>query len=70
MILKGITQKGKNRIREHGEFWVLVRTSDSVIFNSLPGQWFLVAPCNNGSASRWIHSTNDKDFEIISLTNG
>ena len=68
MRLTGKTQKGKNRIREHGNDWVLIRVSNMVLFDKKPGQWFLVAPCNNGSASRWIHSTNDKDFGIKSLT--
>ena len=64
MRLTGKTQKGKNRIREHGDLWVLLKTRDSVLFDTKPGQWFLIAPCNNGSASRWIHSINDRDFEI------
>lgn len=37
MILKGKTQKGKNRIREHGDTWHLARKADSVQFDARPG---------------------------------
>lgn len=67
MILKGKSLKGKNRIREHGEFWFIEFTADKVQFDPRPGPWALVIP--KGPAhrehSRWIHLTDDKDFEVI-----
>ena len=66
MILKGITQKGKNRIREHGNEWVLIRMIGNAYFSQEAGPWWLVQPVTgNDDASRWIRNTNDKDFEVI-----
>ena len=66
MILKGKTQKGKNRVRELGNQWALVRTTDRVQFSSEPGPWWLVKPINGFEKdSRWIRNTHDKDFEVI-----
>lgn len=66
MILKGLTQKGKNRIRELGNEWTLVREKPSVLFDPTPGPWWLVIPLSGDETkSRWIHSSKDKDFEVI-----
>ena len=66
MILKGITQKGKNRIREHGNEWVLVRQAESVLFSQEPGPWWFVYPVTGGvTECRWIRNTRDKDFEVV-----
>jgi len=65
MILIGKTQKGKNRVRELGSEWFLVRKSARVLFDSRPGPWWLVQPVNGSEEkSRWIHSKEDKDFEV------
>lgn len=61
LILKGKTNKGKNRIREFGNRWVILRIHKTDI---------LIAAENDRSgndlpdSSRWTHS-NDKDFEIV-----
>ena len=67
MILKGKTQKGKNRIRENGAEWVLLREADSVLFNHEVGPWFFIRPINrfDSDKDRWIHSKHDIDFEIV-----
>lgn len=66
MILKGKTQKGKNRIRENGAEWILIRAKDRVIFSNKPGPWWLIEPItNHRENSRWVHSTDDIDFEIV-----
>lgn len=71
MILKGKTQKGKNRIRECGtDKWFIIHQKNRVLFDSRPGPWALVAPdIDSPSKSvilrRWIHLTDDKDFEVI-----
>ena len=67
MILKGKSLKGKNRIRELGEWWDLERTADSVLFDPRPGPWGLVHPMGIREKSRWIHLTHDADFDIIEL---
>ena len=67
MILKGLTQKGKNRIRELGSEWTLVKEKESVLFSQVTGPWWLIIPLSGDETkSRWIHSTKDKDFEVVS----
>ncbi len=67
--LKGISQKGKNRVREHGERWVVLAETDRVLFapNS-PGPWLYVAPpgfSQSDKPSRWVHASIDLDFTVI-----
>ena len=56
--LKGKTQKGKNRIREHGQNWKLVRNGyaikGSLLLKSIQTDYMM-----------WIAVNNDKDFETI-----
>ena len=68
MILKGKSLKGKNRIREHGEFWFIEFEADTVLFDPRPGPWALVIPGSwaNREHSRWIHLKADKDFIVVS----
>lgn len=67
--LKGLTQKGKNRVRDHGDRWVVLAETDRVLFASdKPGPWLFIAPDGMGQehkASRWIRSINDVDFEVL-----
>lgn len=63
ILLNGLTQKGKNRIRENGEEWTVVEIRQSVLFTSEPGPWILIES-NKTKHIRWIHSTHDKDFSI------
>ena len=66
MVLKGKTMKGKNRIRELGADWTLLREEPSVLFSSEPGPWWLVEPVKGPSdRSRWIHASRDPDFEVL-----
>lgn len=66
LILTGKTQKGKNRIRELGTLWQIVRTADTVLFDTRKGPWALVKPIGQPDKSRWIHWTDDKDFVVAS----
>jgi hypothetical protein len=66
MKLRGKTHKGKNRIRELGSEWFLIRKSARVLFDSRSGSWWLIQPVGaSEEKSRWIHSTADKDFEVV-----
>lgn len=68
MILKGKTLKGKNRVRELGAEWRLVRTEPAVLFSTEPGPWALVEPVaarDPAERSRWINLRSDRDFEIL-----
>jgi hypothetical protein len=67
--LKGLTQKGKNRVREHGDRWTVLAETDRVLFApSTQGPWIFIAPKGqnqNDKASRWIRATGDTDFFVI-----
>jgi len=65
MKLRGKTQKGKNRIRELGDHWLVAAERDSVLFDSRPGPWLLVFPVGIPEKARWIHGTHDNHFEIL-----
>jgi hypothetical protein len=67
--LKGISQKGKNRVREHGDRWTVLAETDRVLFSpGSTGQWLFVAPVGlgqNDKASRWVRASGDTDFSVI-----
>lgn len=69
--LKGTSQKGKNRVREHGDRWTVLAETDRVLFapNSR-GPWLFIVPvgCDqDNKAGRWIKTTDDTDFVVIVL---
>ena len=68
--VRGVSGKGKNRVREHGQFWQVVLETDSAACRQ--GQKaFLVVPvgakwvdsCLEGWW-RWVSFINDPDFFI------
>lgn len=59
--LRGITRKGKNRIKQFGEHWLV---KDEGNFNGNPS--YKVRPANGSDDLRWVFKNNDPDFEIIS----
>ena len=73
--LKGITAKGKNRIREHGDTWTVLAETDRVLFSpTQQGPWLFITPKPAGpglgqddKASRWVHLTSDFDFTVMPL---
>ena len=69
--LKGISQKGKNRVRDHGDRWTVLAETDHVLFApSSHGPWLFLAPLGlgqNDKASRWVRASNDADFTVIVL---
>lgn len=68
ITLKGITLKGKNRVREQGWNWTVLAETDTVLFS--PGQkgpWLFVVPVgkqHDDKAGRWVHAQADKDFGV------
>jgi hypothetical protein len=69
--LKGLSQKGKNRVREHGDRWTVLAETERVLFApSAQGPWLFVAPLGlgqNDKASRWIRASGDPDFSMVVL---
>jgi hypothetical protein len=66
--LKGISNKGKNRIKEHSNQWTVLAETETVLFApSQKGPWLFVTPKGrdqNDKASRWIKLEGDPDFVI------
>ena len=58
LTLVGKTRKGKNRIRELGDQWMLACKKDK------GGPWLLICPLSNQEKCRWIHLSEDEDFEV------
>lgn len=68
IILKGISQKGRNRIHELGDEWLVLLYRDQVSFSPIHqpgGGWLLLAPFSNTEKVRWIQRNGDPDFEIL-----
>ena len=73
--LTGVTQKGKNRVREHGNRWTVLAETDRVLFApNAAGPWLFVTPNPAGpglgqddKASRWVHANNDSDFKVVPM---
>ena len=67
--LKGLSNKGKNRIRDHGDRWCVLAETERVLFSpNANGPWIFIAPegCNqNDKSSRWIRVSGDQDFVMI-----
>ncbi len=62
--VRGISQKGKNRIRERGDVWNVKEVADKVFFSSEQGPWMLLESLD-GRSWRWMHAVADKDFERV-----
>jgi len=61
--LRGISAKGKNRVREHGPAWRIIRAARPVGFAA--GLWVGVAPVGSDPRQwRWIEADGGKDFRI------
>lgn len=67
--LKGITQKGKNRVRELGDDWFVFAETETVLFEpSKKGPWLFISPIGkdqNHKSSRWVKLNDDPDFIVI-----
>jgi hypothetical protein len=65
----GISQRGKNRVREFGDTWVVLAETDRILFSPTEaGPWLFIAPPGMGQedrASRWMHIQNDPTFEVV-----
>lgn len=56
VVVEGISQKGKNRVREHGQVWKVRKVDENkIMLESTDGKenW------------RWVDNLNDPDFELI-----
>lgn len=63
MILKGITQKGKNRLREHGDSWWVIRIQVNVM--CLNNEEGVLIQSHKTDYVMWIKALFDTDFLIV-----
>jgi hypothetical protein len=62
--LTGITRHGKNRVREQGETWEVIRMSSKVGFKtSAPGP-FVLLQATESINMRWVSTVNDDNFSV------
>lgn len=64
ITLSGKSQKGKNRIKEHGTKWLVFEIRDRVLFSNQSGPWLLLISISTNHI-RWIHLFDDVDFSLI-----
>jgi hypothetical protein len=64
--LKGKTRHGKNRVNQHGEWWVVSNeTEKSFWLESIDCE---CTTCNKwGQDGRWVDKKNDVNFDIVEL---
>ena len=79
VILKAKTRHGKNRIKQHGDRWMVVRQTEENLgprflrpVNALPPWlWLETTDCECptrekwGQDGRWVSEKNDPNFEIV-----
>lgn len=66
--LAGISNKGKQRIKQNGATWRVIFRRDTVQFSQMRGPWLMVVPDHHGDtseASRWVHALLDADFKVM-----
>ena len=67
--LRGVTQKGKNRIKKCGWRWKVLAETTHVLFGpDDEGEWLFITPYGNDQthpSARWIKRNSDIDFVIV-----
>ena len=62
--LTGITRHGKNRVREQGDVWEVIRMNPAVSFKtSAPGP-FMLLQATTTINMRWVSTVNDDNFLV------
>ena len=64
--LKGISGHGKNRIREHGDIWLVIHVDTNKVMLRSRNRTFKIDG-RNWHDGRWIDQGIDKNFEIIEI---
>ena len=62
--LTGITQHGKNRVREQGETWEVIRLSPTVGFKTKAPGPFMLLQAAESINMRWVSTVNDDNFSV------
>ena len=62
--LTGITQHGKNRVREQGEIWEVTRLTPTVAFKTRAPGPFMLLQATTSINMRWVSTINDDNFSV------
>ena len=62
--LTGITRHGKNRVREQGETWEVIRINPTVSFKTKAPGPFMLLQAVEGISMRWVSTVNDDNFSV------
>lgn len=68
IALAGISNKGKQRVKQHGAAWRIIQRRATVLFSDKAGPWLMVVPDQHVDASesaRWVHALFDADFKVM-----
>lgn len=63
LIVEGLSQTGKNRVREHGDTWLVIGVSENV--NALKNTPGILIQSIKTHYVRWMGREKDEDFQII-----
>ena len=62
--LTGITRHGKNRVREQGDVWEVIRINPSVSFKTNAPGPFMLLQATTTINMRWVSIVNDDNFTV------
>ena len=62
--LTGITRHGKNRVREQGEVWEVIRMNPAVSFKTKAPGPFMLLQATKSINMRWVSTVNDDNFSV------
>lgn len=70
MLVKliGKSNKGKQRVKQHGELWNVERISNTSLFTQPidgPGPFLFMRPNNGSDDCRWVSEVGDPNFDVI-----
>lgn len=75
--LAGISKRGKQIIKEHGDRWECLMVNHIVLFTDKVGPWLYLEPlgeirvattireAREETGARWVHSLTDDDFKVM-----
>ena len=62
--LTGITQHGKNRVREQGDTWEVIWMNPTVAFKTKAPGPFMLLQATQSINMRWVSTVNDDNFSV------
>ena len=62
--LTGITRHGKNRVREQGDIWEVIRLNPTVSFKTKAPGPFMLLQAATSINMRWVSTVNDDNFSV------